>query len=49
MKRYELTYIFSDPDDPEGVLEKLTDLPLSMFDRQFVVDDLYNSTIILYF
>ena len=49
MKRYEVTYIFDDPDDPEDVLEKLTDLRLSIFDRQFVVDDLYNATIILYF
>ena len=49
MKRYEVTYIFDDPDDPEDILEKLTDLKLSIFDRQFVVDDLYNATIILYF
>ena len=49
MKRYEVTYIFDDPDDPEDVLEKLTDLRLSIFDRQLVVDDLYNATIILYF
>jgi len=46
-KRYQLTYITRNPDTE--VPDRLVELPKCVFDRQFVVDNLYHDIFTIYF
>lgn len=46
-KCYTVTYIHSDPDDPKT--DEITALPMCLFDRRFISDNLYHDVYTLYY
>lgn len=48
MKRYQITYITTDPDD-DDIFGELVILPMCRFDRRYIADNLYHDTFKLYF
>lgn len=46
-KRYQITFITRDPDDP--VIDKIASLPKCQFDRPYVSDQLHHYIYSIYF
>lgn len=47
MKRYRLTVISHDPDEP--LVDQVSQLPTARFDRQYVADNLYHNVFTIYY
>lgn len=46
-KRYQVTYISKNPDD--DIPDKLSKLPMTRFDRRYVVDKLYHDVFTIFY
>lgn len=46
-KRYILTTISRDPDDP--LVEKISELPMCVFDRRYVLNNLYHDVFSIFY
>lgn len=47
VKRYEITVMAGDPDS--NIPDKIAALPMSLFNRNFAVNDLHHNVFLLYF
>lgn len=48
VKRYQVTYISRDPDD-DDIFAELVMLPMCIYDRRYIADNLYHDTFKLYY